>query len=99
MACDRVRPKMSDFLYRARFRRDHGWAPGHMSAYLDGELASRPRTRMKRHTEECPECRRVLAGLRWMLGALHRMPAPAGGTDSLAIAASVHRRLGEPPAT
>jgi anti-sigma factor RsiW len=69
-----------------------------MSDYLDGELGSSRRTRMERHVAECPECRRLLAGLRRTLDALHRLPAPAGGTDALALAASVRLRLRQPPA-
>jgi anti-sigma factor RsiW len=70
-----------------------------MSAYLDGELASSRRTRMERHVKVCPECRRLLASLRRMLGALHGLPPPAGGADALQIAASVRLRLREPPAS
>jgi anti-sigma factor RsiW len=90
---------VSEFLDRARFDRDHRWAPGQMSDYLDGELASSPRARMERHGQVCPECRRLLAGLRRMLAALHRLPPPADGADALRIAASVRLRLGEPPAS
>jgi anti-sigma factor RsiW len=88
---------MSAFFYRVGFRRDHRWAPNHMSDYLDGELASSRRRRIERHAEECPDCRRLLAVLRRMLGALHRLAPPAGGVDAMQIAASVRLRLGEPP--
>jgi anti-sigma factor RsiW len=87
---------MSELFSRARFWRDHRWTPGHMSAYLDGELAARRRTRLERHTADCPECRRVLAGLRQMLDVLARLPA-AGGGHAAPIAASVRTRLDEPP--
>ncbi len=70
-----------------------------MSDYLDEELASNGRTRMERHIAECQECRRLLAGLRAMLDALHRLPAPSGGADALRIATSVRARLSEPPAS
>jgi anti-sigma factor RsiW len=70
-----------------------------MSDYLDGELASSRRRRMERHASECPKCRRVLAMLRRMVGALHRVPPPVGGAEARQIAASVRRRLGEPPPT
>jgi anti-sigma factor RsiW len=89
-----VTVKMSQF----RFGRDHRWAPRRMSAYLDGELAATPRTRMERHARDCPECRRLLAGLRQTMAALHRLPAPGGGADPVQLAASVRLRLGgEPP--
>ncbi len=90
---------MSNFLHLARVRRDHRWAPGHMSGYLDGELASNGRMRMERHVGECDECRRLLAGLRGMLDALHRLPASSDGSDATRIAASVRARLSEPPAS
>ncbi len=90
---------MSQFFFQARFRRDHRWAPRQMSAYLDGELSASRHARMERHTEECADCRSLLAGLRLMLSALHRLPAPEGGADALHIVASVRRRLGEPPAS
>jgi anti-sigma factor RsiW len=88
---------MSKFLDRARFRRDHRWAPAHMSAHLDGELAGRRQARMQRHVGECQVCRRLLADLRVILDGLHRLPAPSGGADPLQIAASVRLRLKEPP--
>ncbi|HUO70099.1 MAG TPA: zf-HC2 domain-containing protein [Solirubrobacteraceae bacterium] len=89
---------MGSLIYRARFRSDHRWTPRHLSDYLDGDLASGGRVRLERHVGECEECRLLLAGLRDMLDALHRLPAPSGGSDSLALAASVRRRLREPPA-
>jgi anti-sigma factor RsiW len=87
---------MREFIHRLRFRLDHRWAPGRMSAYLDAELGQSGRARMDRHTAECPQCRRLIASLRRMLSALHRLPAPAGGADGLDIASSVRLRLGGP---
>ncbi|HEY1592573.1 MAG TPA: zf-HC2 domain-containing protein [Solirubrobacteraceae bacterium] len=84
---------MSGFLHRLRFRRDHRWAPGQMSGYVDGELAHAPRARIEHHLGECAECRRLLAGLRRTLDALHRLPAPSGGVDAAALATSVRVRL------
>ena len=86
------------FLYRVRFRRDHGWAPDHMSELLDGELAPGARARMERHLRDCPECERLLAGLRAVVRGLGHLPAPAGG-DAAQIAALVRGRLDEPPAS
>jgi anti-sigma factor RsiW len=88
---------MSGFFYRVRSSWECRWARGHMSDYLDGELASSGRTRMDRHSRKCPKCRGLLARLRRMVGALHRLPPPGGGADAREIAASVRRRLGEPP--
>ncbi len=86
---------MGTRLDRERFRRDHRWAPGRMSDYLDGELAPARRARMEHHLGECANCRRLLAGLRRTVDALHRLAAPRDGVDAVVIAASVRSRLGE----
>jgi anti-sigma factor RsiW len=65
-----------------------------MSAYLEGDLASRARGRLERHTRECAECRGVLRSLRRMLGRLHSLPASRGEAADIALA--VRRRLHEP---
>lgn len=87
---------MSNVPDRTRFRRDHRWAPGRMSDYLDAGLAPPKRTRMEHHLGECAECRRLLAGLRRTVDAFHRLSAPGGGLDPLQVAAAVRVRLGEP---
>ncbi|MGB0092776.1 MAG: zf-HC2 domain-containing protein [Solirubrobacteraceae bacterium] len=87
---------MDSLFYRARFSWEHRWTPGHMSAYIDGELGSHGRVRVERHVGECEECRRLLAGLRETLDALHRLPAPAGSGDPERVAAAVRLRLREP---
>ena len=86
---------MSGLLDRLRFRRDHGWAPRRMSDYLDGGLAAAGRARMEHHLGECAECRRLLAGLRRTLDAMHRLSAPSDEVDVLRMAASVRARLSE----
>jgi anti-sigma factor RsiW len=86
---------MNSLLDRARLRLDHRWAPPHMSDYLDEELSSGPRQRMERHVSECEECRRLLAGLREVIGALHGLPTPSG-MDASQIAASVRLQIQEP---
>lgn len=86
---------MSGLMDRERFKRDHRWAPGRMSDYLDGELASVRRARMERHLGECDKCRRLLAGLHRTVDTLHRLTAPTDGVDALAIVASVRSRLDE----
>jgi anti-sigma factor RsiW len=65
-----------------------------MSAYLDGDLASRARVRLERHTGECAECRGVLSSLRRMLARLHNLPPSAHAAPE--IAQAVRRRLHEP---
>jgi anti-sigma factor RsiW len=87
---------MSNVLHRARFKRDHRWAPGHMSGYLDGELASRARARMQRHVDECPECRGVLRSLRRMLARLQGLQPGSRAVEAPDIAAAVRARLHEP---
>jgi anti-sigma factor RsiW len=87
---------MSKLLYRVRFRLDHRWTPAHMSAYLDGELASRARARLRHHVDECEECRVLLASLRRMLGLLHSVPA-SSIAEAPDIASAVRRRLQEDP--
>jgi anti-sigma factor RsiW len=89
--------RMSEFFDRMRFGCDCRGAHGHMSDYLDGELAASRRHRMQRHADVCSQCRRVLATLRRMVGALRRVPPSTGGADAREIAASVRRRLSEPP--
>lgn len=87
---------MSDYLQRARFALDHRWTPAHISPYIEGELSERGRSRVLRHTVECPECRGALMSLQRMLAALARLPA-AGAGEPHDIAGAVRRRLCEPP--
>lgn len=89
---------VSEFLQRARFRRDHRWAPSHMSAILDAELSRSRRVRMERHLRHCLDCRRLLASLRRTVEALQHLPAAEGDDRGLQIAAAVRLRLDEPPA-
>ena len=55
---------MSSLAQRLQFTLDHRRVPGQMSAYLDGDLGARGRTRVERHTGRCPACRQLLQGLR-----------------------------------
>ena len=84
---------------RVRFALDHGWAPGRMSNYLDGELSARERDRMERHVGKCADCRGLLAGLRVVVAALHVLPTPKGGPDPAQVAGAVRARLGQTPAS
>jgi anti-sigma factor RsiW len=68
-----------------------------MSGYLEAELGTIHRSRMERHLVECHQCRRLLAGLRATLVALHRLAVSDDRADSLRIAAAVRGRLTEPP--
>ena len=87
------------FLYRVRFRRDHGWAPDHMSQYVDGDLAPSGRERIDGHVRNCPECERLLAGLSALVDRLSHVGQPVGGVDAVRLAAAVRGRLDEPPAS
>jgi anti-sigma factor RsiW len=86
---------MANTFDRMRFRRDHRWAPGRMSAYLDDELPPRGRTRLERHIRDCPECRGVLGALRRMLSLVKSRP-PMSSTEAIPdIASAVLTRLHE----
>jgi anti-sigma factor RsiW len=87
---------MDEFWAKIRFWRDHRWTPDRMSDYLDGELAPEERARVERHVGECVECRRVIAGLRLVVEALHLFPAPEPGGDATGLVGSVRARLAEP---
>jgi predicted anti-sigma-YlaC factor YlaD len=56
--------------HRRRFMREHEWTHAHLSDYLDGDLGEHDHARVEPHVGLCPECRRVLAGLRSTLAAL-----------------------------
>jgi len=84
---------MSDLVQRVRFRRDHRWVPGHMSAYLDDEMPLPRRRRLERHTAQCPECRAVLLGLRHMLTLMGRAHAAVPAGSGAQLATTVRARI------
>ena len=86
-------------LYRVRFRRDHGWAPDHMSEYPRRRAGARRARAHGAPRARLPGVRRLLAGLRAVVDGLGRLPAPGGGADAAQIAAAVRGRLDEPPAS
>lgn len=88
---------MRNFWTRARAKRDHRWAPGRMSDYLDGELTVRSRSRLEDHVRECEECRGLLHGLRRMIETLRGVAPPADRPDPREMALRVRERLGERP--
>jgi hypothetical protein len=81
------------FWHRRRFMREHHWTHAHLSDYLDGELAGDERARVETHVGLCPECRRVLAGLRKTLAALMELRTD-GGVD---VAGGIIARLRSEP--
>jgi anti-sigma factor RsiW len=86
---------MSTLGQHVRFAFDHRRVPGQMSAYLDGELRAHGRTRVERHTERCPQCRRLLQDLRQTV-ALLRAQSPAREPAPAQLVSAVHARLREP---
>jgi anti-sigma factor RsiW len=78
---------------RRRFMREHRFTHAHLSDYLDGALRNDDRERVEAHVGLCPDCRRVLAGLRKTIGALMGLRGDAD-TD---IAAGVIARLRSEP--
>jgi anti-sigma factor RsiW len=84
-------------LHRVRSARDHRWAPGRLSDYLDGELGPRPLARIERHLAGCPQCLSALRGLERTLHAIRRTGASSPPEETPDIAAAVRRRLREPP--
>jgi anti-sigma factor RsiW len=84
---------MRAFWQRHRFTREHRFTHAHLSDYLDGELDGHRRARVETHIGLCPECRRVLAGLRRTLAALMDLRT-ASDTD---VAGGVIARLRSEP--
>jgi anti-sigma factor RsiW len=78
---------------RRRFMREHHFTHAHLSDYLDDELHGHDRERVETHVGLCPECRRVLAGLRKTIGALMGMRNDADPD----VAAGVIARLRSEP--
>jgi anti-sigma factor RsiW len=83
--------------HRLQFVRDHRWVPPHTSEYLDGELGPRERERVERHTQDCPECRELLATLRALIEALGTLRGNEERVVAGAVLASVQSRLSELP--
>lgn len=85
---------MSILIERLRFRRDHRWTPDHISPYLEGDLATRARSRLQRHVAKCPECRGLLHSLERMLLRLSGAPSPAA-REAPDLAARIRSRLND----
>jgi anti-sigma factor RsiW len=86
---------MSTVGHRLRFAVDHRRVPGQMSAYLDGDLGTQGRARVERHTGRCPQCRRLLEGLRETVGLL-RAQSPARERAPAQLVAAVRAAMREP---
>jgi anti-sigma factor RsiW len=85
---------MSGLRERFQFAVDHRWGPGRMSAYLDGDLGAGDRARMERHTGRCPQCRRILNGLRQTV-ALLRAKSAVSEPAPLHFVAAVRAQIRE----
>ena len=86
---------MKNPLHGLRFRRDHHWTPGKLSAYLDDDLVARSPARVQRHVRDCPDCRHALHSLERLLGRLRGLPS-VSDTETPDIASAVRRRLCDP---
>lgn len=79
---------MIDWLTRRiGFMRDHIWAGGRFSAYLDQELDADEAARLEHHAHLCPKCHHILETLRRTIEGLHGLAAedrpPADLADSV----------------
>jgi anti-sigma factor RsiW len=53
---------------------DHQWVGESLSAYIDGELTARERTRVEQHLKECQACAEDLRTLRQTVALLKELP-------------------------
>ena len=56
------------------FKSEHDRIDENLSAYLDGMLNPRERTRVERHLESCEECRAELEGLKYTINLVKLAP-------------------------
>lgn len=56
-------------------KREHRHVGELLSAYVDGELSSRDRSRVQQHLSQCADCRADLHSLRWTKQLLGQAPA------------------------
>ena len=86
---------------RMRAKLDHRWSGDRMSEYIDGNLSSRKRRRLERHTDICPECRRALRKLAvvvWELRGLRRAGRPGLAPKVVQRIRGESRARSSPPA-
>jgi|GEM_PF-658421 len=57
-----------------RKKSEHQWVGESLSAYIDGELTPRERTRVEQHLKECPACAEDLRTLRQTVALLRELP-------------------------
>jgi hypothetical protein len=57
---------------------DHRWAQRHLSRYLDGDLSSRGRRRLDRHSRDCADCGGSIRAMRALIYAAQGLGGPAG---------------------
>jgi anti-sigma factor RsiW len=61
---------------RLNYMRDHRWAHGRLSEYIEGELPPRQQHRLADHENLCPECARLIATLYALLAMLPTLRLP-----------------------
>ena len=54
-------------------RRDHRWAKGRLSDYLEEDLSERQKQRLEGHEGICPQCQHAIRTLKRLLKALPRL--------------------------
>lgn len=57
-----------------RKKSEHDWVGESLSAYIDGELTTRERTRVEQHLKECQACAEDLRTLRQTVALLKELP-------------------------
>jgi anti-sigma factor RsiW len=79
----------------ARIRKwaEHRWVYRRLSDYLDGDLTSRARRRLRAHAHDCPACGPTLCSLKRVVQGLRSLPS----MDDPSIAPSVISRLRTEP--
>ena len=64
---------MFDFLRRWT-QTEHEACQDNLSAFLDGQLSARQRSRVEKHLQECAACREELESLRQTVSLLRSAP-------------------------
>jgi len=85
------------FRHPLRFMRDHRFAAGHASEYVDGDLDDVGRARVEHHARFCPRCHELLASLRRTVAALRDLRATAEAPADSEVALGVIARLRAEP--
>lgn len=82
-------------MQRLRFSRDHRLTHNHMSDYLDGDVPATTRERIRKHLDECEDCRSWFDGLRAIVTGLAGLRREEEPDVAGAVLAGVREGLGE----